>query len=294
MIYFPPAKINLGLKILGKRDDGFHELKSIFIPTNWCDVLEVVIVENGELGKLNFSCSSTELSEDNYSNTVVKAHELLSSRFNLPEINSRLLKKIPTGAGLGGGSSDGAFMLKAINELCELGLSNKKLKSLSSEIGSDCPFFIDSQASLVKGRGEIIAPLPFEISALNLNKLSIFIIYPAVHVSTGVAFALLDAGNLSEVNNDKNLQLEKLAHTPLNQWNEVIQNDFQTPISNNHPEIQDAIKLIEGTRAEYVQMTGSGSSVFGLYRTKNLDRSIIESENNKANKLGWKTYFGAL
>ena len=199
MIYFPPAKINLGLKILGKREDGFHEIQSLFLPINWCDVLEVIVVENGEWGKLNFTCSGIEIPEDNSSNTVVRAHKLLSKNFNLPEIDAQLLKIIPIGAGLGGGSSDGSFMLKAINELCKLGVSNKELKSLASELGSDCPFFIDNIPSIVSGRGEIIDPLPFSIEELNINKLSILLIHPGIHVNTGVAFTLLN----QEFNNKK-------------------------------------------------------------------------------------------
>ena len=289
MIYFPPAKINLGLKILGKRADGFHEIQSIFLPTNWCDVLEVVVVENGELGKLNFTCSGIEISDDNSSNTVVRAHKLLRENFNLPEIEARLLKIIPTGAGLGGGSSDGSFMLKATNELCELGISNEELKSLASQLGSDCPFFIDNRPCLVSGRGEIIDPLPFSIEDLKINKLSILIIHPGVHVNTGLAFTLLN-----QERNNKKLQFPKLPILPLKQWKEVLHNDFQNPIASKHPEILNAINIIEDSDAEYVQMTGSGSSVFGLYKTGNYDKDVLKTAIKKADKLGFTTYFGAL
>ena len=289
MIYFPPAKINLGLKILGKRADGFHEIQSIFLPTNWCDVLEVVVVENGELGKLNFTCSGIEISDDNSSNTVVRAHKLLRENFNLPEIEARLLKIIPTGAGLGGGSSDGSFMLKATNELCELGISNKELKSLASQLGSDCPFFIDNRPCLVSGRGEIIDPLPFSIEDLKINKLSILLIHPGVHVNTGLAFTLLN-----KERNNRELQFPKLPKLPLTQWKEVLHNDFQIPIASKHPEILNAINIIEDSDAEYVQMTGSGSSVFGLYKTGNYDKDVLKTAIKKADKLGFTTYFGAL
>ena len=289
MIYFPPAKINLGLKILGKRADGFHEIQSIFLPTNWCDVLEVVVVENGELGKLNFTCSGIEISDDNSSNTVVRAHKLLRENFNLPEIEARLLKIIPTGAGLGGGSSDGSFMLKATNELCELGISNKELKSLASQLGSDCPFFIDNRPCLVSGRGEIIDPLPFSIEDLKINKLSILLIHPGVHVNTGLAFTLLN-----KERNNRELQFPKLPKLPLTQWKEVLHNDFQNPIASKHPEILNAINIIEDSDAEYVQMTGSGSSVFGLYKTGNYDKDVLKTAIKKADKLGFTTYFGAL
>ena len=289
MIYFPPAKINLGLKITGKREDGFHEIQSLFLPTNWCDVLEVIVVENGESGKLNLTLSGLKIPEGNSSNTVVRAHELLSEKFNLPEIDAQLLKIIPTGAGLGGGSSNGSFMLKAINELCKLEVSNQELKSLASELGSDCPFFIDNIPSLVSGRGEIITPLPFSSEDLKINKLSILLIHPRVHVNTGVAFTLLNQ-DLS----NKKLQFLKLPSLPLNQWKEVLHNDFQIPLVRKHPEILNAINIIEYSKAEYVQMTGSGSSVFGLYQTENHDIDFIKTAIKKAEKLGFTTYFGAL
>jgi 4-diphosphocytidyl-2-C-methyl-D-erythritol kinase len=289
VIYFPPAKINLGLKIIGKREDGFHEIQSLFLPINWCDVLEVIVVENGKRGELNFTCSGIKIPEDNSSNTVVRAHKLLSKNFNLPEIDAQLLKIIPIGAGLGGGSSDGSFMLKAINELCKLGVSNKELKSLASELGSDCPFFIDNIPSIVSGRGEIIDPLPFSIEELNINKLSILLIHPGIHVNTGVAFTLLN----QELSNKK-LQFLKLPSLPLNQWKEVLHNDLQIPVVSKHAEISNAINIIEDSNAEYVQMTGSGSSVFGLYQTENHDEDFINTAIKKAKKLGFTTYFGAL
>jgi 4-diphosphocytidyl-2-C-methyl-D-erythritol kinase len=214
---------------------------------------------------------------------------LLSKNFNLPEIYAQLLKIIPIGSGLGGGSSDGSFMLKAINELCKLGVSNKELKSLASELGSDCPFFIDNRPSLVAGRGEIIDPLPFSIEDLKINKLSILLIHPGVHVNTGVAFTLLN----QELSNKK-LQFVKLPSLPLNQWKEVLHNDFQIPVVSKHAEISNAINIIEDSNAEYVQMTGSGSSVFGLYQTENHDEDFINTAIKKAEKLGFTTYFGAL
>jgi len=289
VIYFPPAKINLGLKVLGKREDGFHEIQSIFLPTNWSDVLEVVVVENGEMGKLNFTRSGIEISDDNSANTVVRAHKLLSENFNLPEIDARLHKIIPTGAGLGGGSSDGSFMLKATNELCKLGISNEELKLLASKLGSDCPFFIDNIPCLISGRGEIIEPLPFRLESLNLDKLSVLIIHPGVHVKTSVAFTLLKPN----LNNEK-LRFPKLPLLRLNQWKEVLHNDFQIPILNKHPDISNALNIIEASKAEYVQMTGSGSSVFGLYRTEKQDKNLLKKAMEQADELGFTTYFGAL
>ena len=289
MIYFPNAKINLGLKIKGKREDGFHEIQSIFLPTKWCDVLEVVLVENGAEGKLNFTCSGIEISDEKQSNTVVRAHALLKENYRLPEINANLLKTIPTGAGLGGGSADGSFMLKAINKLCKLKISNSELKVIAAELGSDCPFFIENTPSLVSGRGETVDPLLFSLESLKMNELHVLIIHPEVHVNTRLAFSLLP-----EKPNERQLQIQKLPIVPLNQWDEILHNDFQIPIVNKHPAIANAINILKESKAEYLQMTGSGSSVFGLYQTENYDDGLVQKAREKSKKLGFTTYFGAL
>ena len=135
----------MGLRVLGHREDGFHNLKSAFIPVGWSDVLEVKKIENGRSGRLNFSSSGHEIDGENSNNLVVKAHGLLSANYDLPELTAILLKNIPSGAGLGGGSSDGSFMLKAINDICRVGLSRESLEQYAAKLASDCPFFIKNK-----------------------------------------------------------------------------------------------------------------------------------------------------
>ena len=269
MIYFPNAKINLGLRVLGLREDGFHNLQSAFIPVGWSDVLEVNVLENGNCGKLNFSIAGHEIDGENSNNLVVRAHGLLSAEYDLPELTATLLKNIPSGAGLGGGSSDGSFMLKAINDICRLGLTRESLEQYAAKIGSDCPFFINNEPSLITGRGE-------ELSEFNCPKQfvdkSILIIFPGVGVSTAEAFALLDSMDVKEIDfNDSS----------------TIVNDFQNGVKNRFPEVSEAIKFHEENGADFVQMTGTGSSVFGLYSKVNPLLKTLAEER------GWRAYLGA-
>ena len=274
MIYFPNAKINLGLRISGRRVDGFHEIKSLFLPVGWCDELEVVVNSEGEKGKLNFSMQGLNVEGDFKSNLVVRAHALLKRDFELPEISASLLKNIPSGAGLGGGSSDGSFMLKAINEQCGLKLGKIELGKYAAELGSDCPFFIINDPSRVSGRGEEIEVL--EVGD-NLKNLDILIVHPGVKVSTEEAFGLI-------ILNESQLDFN---YEDLN----TLSNDFQKSISQKFPEVKEAIDFIESKGAHYTQMTGSGSAVFGLFeKGKAEDLKLVE----QAEKKGWSAYFGAL
>lgn len=273
MIYFPNAKINLGLRIVARRADGFHDLKSVFLPVGWCDVLEVHVNPEGKKGKLNFSMSGLDVEGPLNSNLVVKAHALLNGDFELPEISATLLKSIPSGAGLGGGSSDGSYMLKAINELCGLGLETADLEKYAAELGSDCPFFISNEPSSVSGRGEIIDAFK---TGENLKDLEILIIYPGIGVSTAEAFGALEISDEAVEFDYDNL--------------ETISNDFQKPICQKFPEVANAIEFIESKGAYFTQMTGSGSAVFGLFKKGESEGHNMKAE---AESKGWSAYFGA-
>lgn len=287
MIYFPNAKINLGLRVLGKRADGFHEISSLFIPTNWCDVLEVNVIDSGERGKLNFKCEGLEIECASNDNLVTKAHALLSEDYDLPEVKAHLLKVIPSGAGLGGGSADGAFMIKAINEVCQLGLTTDQLKSYAASLGSDCPFFIENCASKVGGRGEVITNID---SHLDLSGVHILIIHPAIHVNTAEAFS--DLKQLSEDGEITLEQIKKLNDITLEKYDTLLKNDFETSVLRKEKDVAQALNLIKQSGASYTQMTGTGSAVFGLFRA--INDSYINSAISEAKELGWATYFGAL
>jgi 4-diphosphocytidyl-2-C-methyl-D-erythritol kinase len=312
LIYFPPAKINLGLRVLEKREDGFHNIESIFLPTQLCDVLEVHKLKNGTKGELNFECSGVEIIGNIQHNTVVKAHQLLSEKFKLPALEAKLQKFIPTGAGLGGGSSDGSFMLKAINGICKLGLRNDELEKLAAELGSDCPFFINNTPTLVRGRGEALDKLPFDLKELNLEEMRILIIHPNVHVNTSSAFTLLEnerglvenneAPNLKPSSKFKSQDISDLTNTSINKWSEIIVNDFQKPVAKRFDQINKALNLIEDSGADYIQMTGSGSAVYGLFKFMKAGNSLkdvkttqnVQKIAENAHKLGYFTHFGAL
>lgn len=276
MLYFPNAKINLGLKITGKREDGFHELSSVFLPVEWCDVLEVHLRE-GHKG-LELKMLGREIDGDVTENLVYRAYELLDREYGLPGVKATLSKAIPSGAGLGGGSADGAFMLRALNEICELGLGIEELEEHAAELGSDCPFFIKNKPALVEGRGEKVVEIDEQMAFL--KEYEILIVHPGVHVNTGEAFKMI-AGEFTEALKLKNAQDLK----------GTFSNDFEARVVENNPEIKKAKQFLEATEPSYVQMTGTGSAVFALYKKGEAEGLRLKSE---AEEKGWAAYFGAL
>jgi 4-diphosphocytidyl-2-C-methyl-D-erythritol kinase len=255
MVLFPPAKLNLGLHVLGKRDDGYHALESIFLPLGWTDILEVLKDDSVASGELRTVWTGLDIPGDSDNNLVVKAHRLLAAKHNLPGLSAHLHKVLPMGAGLGGGSADGTYMLRAINDVCGLGLSREELMTLAAELGSDCPFFVDSRPALVTGRGEHVAPLSFE---LPLDGLWVVVANPGIHISTSEAF-----GGLTP--RDRTTDWAALASEPASAWSDRIHNDFEAGACARHPEVAALIDALRHAGAAYVQMTGSGSTVFGVF-----------------------------
>ena len=306
MIYFPPAKINLGLKVLARRKDGFHNIESIFVATQLCDILEVHKLDNAAEGELKFECSGLDVNGSIQDNTIVRAHQILSKQFSLPALEAKLHKIIPTGAGLGGGSSDGTFMLKAINEICRLGLSEDSLENYAEELGSDCPFFVKNRTSFVTGRGEILTPILNKQGARQLEEMMILIIHPRVHINTSEAFGWLKEDERKKeqqghhVPQHMNKHSDDLLDTPVEKWSGVFINDFETPVTNRFEPVKKALQLMKNSGADYIQMTGSGSSVYGIFeKTGNTlkDSKMTEMAQKaaeKASKEGFFVYFGAL
>jgi len=251
MISFPSAKINLGLKVLNKRSDGYHNICSVFYPVPLCDVLEVIENQtDGENFKLTMSGIKIDGALEN--NLIYKAWLLIKKQFEIPKIQVHLHKVIPMGAGLGGGSADGAYMLKLLNDKFKLNLSVPDLKNLAAQLGSDCPFFIEEQPSIVTGRGEIMEPI-----SLDLKNQKIKIIHPNIHISTADAYRLVDV-------KDVNYPIEEII-VDRNAWKKNLVNDFQTAIAKKHPEIIMLIENLYRQGAYYAAMSGSGSAVFGLF-----------------------------
>ena len=263
MVLFPPAKINLGLHVLGKRTDGYHALESIFLPLAWTDILEVVVDPHVAAGELKTTFTGLPIPGASDDNLVVKAHRILADLHDLPGLHLHLRKNLPMGGGMGGGSSDGTYALLAINDVCQLGLSKETLLAHAAELGSDCPFFVESAPAMVTGRGEHVAPLGFE---LPLDRAWVVVANPGIHISTAEAF-----GGLTPT--DRTTPWDHLATTPLTQWHTLIRNDFESGAVERHPAIGDLLQALRDAGAAYVQMTGSGSTVFGLFHDETLARS---------------------
>jgi 4-diphosphocytidyl-2-C-methyl-D-erythritol kinase len=250
MISFPNAKINLGLNIVSKRDDGFHNIETIFYPINLCDALEIIESKNAQT---IISTNGLELNIDNMQNICIKAYQILKNDINLPSVEIQLLKRIPSGAGLGGGSSDAAFALLQLNDMFKLGLTSDKLKEYALKLGSDCSFFIENKAVFAHGRGELFEPIN-----LDLSKYYLYLIKPDVFVSTSEAY--------KSVNPTKpKTSLYELIQEPIENWKDLIFNDFEKKIFKIHPRLEKIKTELYHAGAIYASMSGSGSSIYGIF-----------------------------
>lgn len=253
MLAFPPAKINLGLRITHKRADGYHALVSVFYPIEWCDVLEINIAVTNQIEPIRFMPSGLAIDGNPQNNLVLKAIHLFNICFELPPLEVYLHKVIPMGAGLGGGSSDGAWTLRLLNELMGQPLSFEKLFQLAAELGSDCPFFMFDSPCKVQGRGELLEPF-----SLNLKGMYLALINPGVHVSTAAAFGMIQPQKPVD-------DLFEIIKLPPIEWQGRVLNDFEAPVSQKYNEVSEALQVLKDASAVYYAMTGSGSTVFGLF-----------------------------
>ena len=247
MIVFPNAKINVGLNVVEKRSDGYHNIESCFLPIPWYDALEIVEAES-----LSFSSSGIPIPGN--TNIVVDAFKLIQKEFDIPAVAIHLHKNIPIGAGLGGGSSDAAFMLKMLNTKFKLALSDGELEQYAAQLGSDCPFFIENKTKFVQGTGN-----KFSKIRVNLNNYYIAVIYPEIHVSTQQAYAGLIPQKAA---NDLKKTLED---TPVTAWQGLVKNDFEQTALAEVLAVKEKL-LKDG--AVYASMSGSGSAVYGLFEEK--------------------------
>ncbi len=252
MVLFPNCKINIGLQVLGKRADGFHDLQTIFYPINVKDGLE--IIDNKQGNEIIFSTSGPAIEGVTENNLCLKAYHLLKKDFpSLPPIIMHLHKAIPMGAGLGGGSADAAFTLQLLNQKFSLGLDINELKKYALELGSDCPFFLINKPCFAYGRGEMLEEI-----ALDLSSYKILIVNPGIHISTKWAFASIISGKT-------NVNIKELVTLPVNEWSGKISNDFETPVFKAYPEIVSIKDKLAAYGAIYCSMSGSGSSVYGIF-----------------------------
>jgi 4-diphosphocytidyl-2-C-methyl-D-erythritol kinase len=250
MLSFPNAKINLGLFITGKRPDGFHNLETVFYPVSIKDALEIVPSE-----KSQFHLSGKAIASESKENLVWKAYELMKIRYpgQVTELDIYLLKAIPMGAGLGGGSADAAFMLRLINDYFELMVEDAELATLALQLGSDCPFFIYNKPAFASGRGENLEEISLDLSAYSIQ-----VICPGIHVSTKEAFSKVQPMEAA-------IDLRTIGKLPVEEWKDRVINDFEVSVFANHPQLANIKSQLYDQGAIYASMSGSGSAIFGIF-----------------------------
>ena len=255
MITHPIAKINLGLNVVERRSDGYHNLETVFFPVPICDELEVVINSQPSDYDCQLTLEGIAIEGDVQKNLIVKAYQLLKQDFpDMPRVCARLKKGIPTQAGMGGGSSDGAYMLTMLNELCGLHLTKEQLRGYAARLGADCAFFIDPQPQYAEGIGEKLSPV-----SLNLSGWYIGIVRPDVPVSTKEAYSLITPKRPAHNCRD-------IVALSVDQWRNQLVNDFEEGIFQLHPELGEVKQQLYDLGAVYAAMSGSGSALFGLFR----------------------------
>ena len=253
MITYPNAKINLGLNIVEKRPDGYHNLETVFYPINLQDALEVNLLEGEEEFSLKVSGVPIEGEPEN--NLVVKAYRLLKKDYpEIPAIDIHMYKHIPTGAGLGGGSADAAFMIKLLNEKFKLNLSIEKMEEYAAILGADCAFFIQNKPVFATGIGNIFEPIQ-----LSLKGYYLVLVKPDIFVSTKDAFAHI-------IPTQPTQSLKEIIRMPVETWRATMKNDFEDSVFQKFPEIAAIKDKLYDLGAVYASMSGSGSSVYGIFR----------------------------
>lgn len=276
MLSFPNCKINIGLYITNRREDGYHDLDTVFYPlTSLHDALEIIPAEHAAL-----HISGRTVSGNKGDNLVWKAYKLLQTVFpdSIGELDIYLLKAIPMGAGLGGGSADGAFMLQLLNDYFELGLDKEQLIVYALQLGSDCPFFIQNSPQYATGRGEVMKPLP-----IDLSNYSIRLVCPDVHISTAKAFQMITPRKAA-------FDLNKLVDIPITEWQNHVVNDFEQPVFDQYPVLADIKQQLYNQGALYASMSGTGSTIYGIFSKHqkvdlNISGDVSVFQHNSAGSL---------
>ena len=250
MVSFPPCKINLGLNVIRKRPDGYHDIETCFYPVSWTDILEVI-----KSDVFQFNSSGISIPGSSEENLCAKAFQLLKHDFRLGNVKIHLHKIIPMGAGLGGGSSDAAHMLLVLNEVFELNLTQQELQKYAAHLGSDCSFFVQDKPMMGSGRGEILKPVDVQ-----LNGKFVLIIKPDIHVSTADAYAGIKP-LLPEI------PLDVAIRRPVGEWRNSLVNHFEKTVFEKYPPIKKLKEQLYDSGALYASMSGSGSSVFGIFNS---------------------------
>ena len=279
MIVFPNCKINLGLSIINKRNDGYHNLETIFYPLALTDALEIISssrehpLAKTEPGIVNFSASGLQVTGSEIDNLCVKAYQLLQKDYpEIPSIQMHLLKAIPMGAGLGGGSADGAFVLRILNTLFKLDLSTSELIAYAAKLGSDCPFFIINKPCYATGRGEIMEPLPLDLSGYTFA-----LVNCGITINTAWAFTQLNHQIKDPVTQPVE-NFRDVVMQPVSNWKNILVNDFEQPVFVKYPAIKSIKEQLYKYGAIYASMSGSGSTVYGIFEKTTVPKLAFPAE----------------
>lgn len=254
MICFPNAKINLGLNIVSKRDDGYHDIETVFYPVGLKDALEVIPNQSDQ--NYSLSLSGIDVSADNENNLVIKALKLMSAGKKIPNIDIHLMKNIPSGAGLGGGSSDGAFMLNLLNKMFHLGYNDSQLHQFAVTLGADCAFFLQNKPSYATGIGDELQNIN-----LSLDHYYLVIVKPNIFVSTKEAYSGITP-------NQPEVSLKEVVKLPIVEWRKYMHNHFEASIFKKYPSIAQIKQNLYNAGALYASMSGSGTAVYGFFNEK--------------------------
>lgn len=255
MIVYPNCKINLGLNVVRKRTDGYHDLETVFYPVPLTDKLEATVGNEAD-GTCSLSLSGNPIEGNAADNLIVKAYNLLAVDHRLPHVDFDLEKHIPSQAGLGGGSSDATYTLRLLNELCQLHLDSPTLQRYAARLGADCAFFVTAEPSFATGIGDILTPMADECA--HLKGLYLLIVKPSVAISTAQAFSFVKP-------QPPIIRCKEVVAQPIDEWCDRLGNDFEVSIFNIHPEIRSVKQQLYSMGATYAQMSGSGSAFFGIF-----------------------------
>ena len=261
MITFPCAKINLGLNIVSKRADGYHNLETVFYPIPLTDALEIKLM--GEEFPSDVPCdlkiTGNAVDCDEQKNLVVKAYNMIAADFKIPRIHAHLVKRIPSQAGMGGGSSDAAYMIRLLDERFRLNIGNSEMERYAAKLGADCAFFIEAEPAYAEGIGDEL--MPVDGPKGNLNGYYLAIVKPDIAVSTKEAYAAITPTVTSK-------SCREIVRQPIETWKEEMVNDFEAPIFKLHPELAEIKEKLYQQGAKYAAMSGSGSALFGIFETE--------------------------
>lgn len=259
MITFPCAKINLGLNIVSKRPDGYHNLETVFYPIPLTDALEIKYMDEKFPSEspcdLKITGNDVDCNEEN--NLVIKAYQLLAADFQLPRVHAHLVKRIPTQAGLGGGSSDAAYMIRLLDERFRLNIGIPEMERYAAKLGADCAFFITADPSYAEGIGDVL--MPVDVPGAGLGGYYLAVVKPSVAVSTRDAYAAIVPKTPAKCCRD-------IVRQPIETWKDELVNDFEAPIFAMHPELAAIKQSLYDAGAVYAAMSGSGSALFGIFR----------------------------